>query len=134
MGGGVRVGAGWREERATDTARPPLSAHTTPVPAQAIHVRKPLRSMPSCWWSWWIYSLIASLSALLLDDDCAVHERVNAAVVGERAGLFEHARKVLVGIQGLGRPSALGARHPVRIAVLVLPDDTRAPRDYQPTR
>src|SRR5262245_5164851 len=65
--GSAAVAVSTRDERI-----PPEAVQTTPVPTQAMHSRKPRRSMRS----------IVCPPPVLVDDDRALHERMQVAGVG----------------------------------------------------
>src|SRR4029078_2227442 len=48
--------------RVFEARTPPLMVQSTPVPAHAMHFRKPRRSIPSCSWSWEMELYIYALS------------------------------------------------------------------------
>src|SRR5262249_5618314 len=83
---------------------PPLTVQNRPVPAQAMHLRNPRRSMPSPAGSWGTRFSIGKspLGQGSLDDDLAGHPGVEGAEILVGAGGREDVRKAVVGVEGAG--------------------------------
>src|SRR6266700_7374980 len=101
-------------------SRPPVTVQATPVPAQAMHLRKPRRSISG--------SMVFPLRSPGGDHDRPMHVGMDRADVRVGARLAERVR---VGVAVLQRPGGRGAGdgHRVRVLVLVRPGHGRTTPD-----
>src|SRR5206468_3510490 len=131
---------GWASAR--DDRTPPATVQTSPVPAQAMHSRKPRRFRPSpadsgrdsaeCSWVSWAISISpVLLPPASLHDDLGGHLGVEGAVVGVGAGSGELVRELLAAVQTSGRESPIVRRDGVGVVVLIDPGHRRADGDGQ---